>query len=565
MPLPSVEQFIGTNVTEQGFKDAQKQLVEYVGNEVPKKVDTDADFATKANKATTLAGYGIADAYTKAQVDSSIAAVSGGHKAYQTLALAQAAQATLPVNSIVEITNDGANNGTYQWNGTTLTKSAYDPLVQGMAYTDQEIDKIPVDTLEALGLLYAIVDPDGKTAPFSRIGLDGNPDYFAAESIFNAIKTRIVNEISAKGLKSFVSENFAFQVVDMDGKRSWIESTDQGLPSAWSIQCIIDGLTQQGFNPPASPTVPPPTTYKSTYQDTERQIVSGLNIRCDGDSMTAGTGATEVTLTTYPARLKTKLSELGKTANVINQGVGGETSTTIAARVGGYPITVIIDDGVLPATTDAVRVTLKEIGGHPIRPLLQNSNMIYGMINNIPVKISVVKPNGGLAWDDANYYTISRRTASETATIINRPAPFYSTISKDGENDIHIIWVGQNNPEASPDRAIADARAIINSLKPLEKRYVVMSRAGGNFEQDADDVLFLREFGKNFIPIRQYMVDYGLADAGLTPTSADLIDIANRTTPVSLRQNSGTVHGNDYYYDIVAQQVLNKLIELEYI
>ena len=133
MPLPSVEQFIGTDVTEQGFKDAQKQLVEYVGNEVPKKVDTDADFATKANKATTLAGYGIADAYTKAQVDSSIAAVSGGHKAYQTLALAQAAQATLPVNSIVEITNDGANNGTYQWNGTTLTKSDYDPLTQAKA------------------------------------------------------------------------------------------------------------------------------------------------------------------------------------------------------------------------------------------------------------------------------------------------------------------------------------------------------------------------------------------------------------------------------------------------
>lgn len=136
MPLPSVEQFIGTNVTEQGFKDAQKQLVEYVGNEVPKKADTDADFATKANKATTLAGYGIADAYTKAQVDSSIAAVSGGHKAYQTLALAQAAQATLPVNSIVEITNDGENNGTYQWNGTTLTKSAYDPLTQANTYTD---------------------------------------------------------------------------------------------------------------------------------------------------------------------------------------------------------------------------------------------------------------------------------------------------------------------------------------------------------------------------------------------------------------------------------------------
>jgi lysophospholipase L1-like esterase len=141
MPLPSVEQFIGTDVTEQGFKDAQKQLVEYVGNEVPKKIDTDAAFATKANKATTLAGYGIADAYTKAQVDSSITAVSGGHKAYQTLADAQAAQASLPANTIVEVTNDptSSNNGTYQWNGTTLTKSAYDPLTQAKTYTDSKL------------------------------------------------------------------------------------------------------------------------------------------------------------------------------------------------------------------------------------------------------------------------------------------------------------------------------------------------------------------------------------------------------------------------------------------
>lgn len=135
MPLPSVEQFIGTNVTEQGFKDAQKQLVEYVGNEVPKKIDTDAAFATKADKATTLAGYGIADTYTKSQVDASITAVSGGHKAYQTLALAQAAQGTFVANTIVEVTNDptASNNGTYQWNGTTLTKSAYDPLTQAKA------------------------------------------------------------------------------------------------------------------------------------------------------------------------------------------------------------------------------------------------------------------------------------------------------------------------------------------------------------------------------------------------------------------------------------------------
>lgn len=68
-------------------------------------------------------------------VDAGLTAVTAGHKAYATLALAQAAQGTLLANTIVEVTNDPttSNNGTYQWNGTTLTKSAYDPLTQAKA------------------------------------------------------------------------------------------------------------------------------------------------------------------------------------------------------------------------------------------------------------------------------------------------------------------------------------------------------------------------------------------------------------------------------------------------
>ncbi|MCV2452446.1 hypothetical protein [Acinetobacter johnsonii] len=127
MPLPSVDQFVGTNVTEQGFKDAQKQLVEYVGNEVPTNTDLNNVSANLDAKITPKAD--------KPYVDSAVAAVAGGRKAFTTLALAQAAQDSLPANTIVEVTNDAtaSNNGTYQWNGTTLTKSAYDLITQAKA------------------------------------------------------------------------------------------------------------------------------------------------------------------------------------------------------------------------------------------------------------------------------------------------------------------------------------------------------------------------------------------------------------------------------------------------
>lgn len=75
----------------------------------------------------------------KSYVDATFAAYVGGRKAYTTLALAQADQANLPANTAIEVTNDGANNGIYQWDGTTLTKSAYDPLTQAKTYADQGI------------------------------------------------------------------------------------------------------------------------------------------------------------------------------------------------------------------------------------------------------------------------------------------------------------------------------------------------------------------------------------------------------------------------------------------
>ena len=68
-------------------------------------------------------------------LQQNINSLAGGHVGYTTLALANAAKSTLAPNTLVEVTNDTttANNGLYLWNGTTLTKSAYDPLSQAKA------------------------------------------------------------------------------------------------------------------------------------------------------------------------------------------------------------------------------------------------------------------------------------------------------------------------------------------------------------------------------------------------------------------------------------------------
>ena len=101
----------------------------------------DAALSQLASKANLEDVYTKSQTYTKTEVDTTFAAYAGGRKAYTTLALAQAAQSSLPANTAIEVTNDptSSNNGTYQWNGTTLTKSDYDPLTQAKSYSDAHL------------------------------------------------------------------------------------------------------------------------------------------------------------------------------------------------------------------------------------------------------------------------------------------------------------------------------------------------------------------------------------------------------------------------------------------
>ena len=90
-------------------------------------------------------------------VDNKVGPLIGGHKGFATLALAQAAQGTLPSGSVIEVTNDTttSNNGLYLWNGTTLTKSAYDPKNQAVSEAKSYAD---INKLDISKIVYEYVD-----------------------------------------------------------------------------------------------------------------------------------------------------------------------------------------------------------------------------------------------------------------------------------------------------------------------------------------------------------------------------------------------------------------------
>lgn len=71
----------------------------------------------------------------KGDVEEQINVVGTGNRAYKTYVAMDADKTNIPAKSKVTVTNDAteSNNGDWQWDGTILTKSAYDPLAQAKA------------------------------------------------------------------------------------------------------------------------------------------------------------------------------------------------------------------------------------------------------------------------------------------------------------------------------------------------------------------------------------------------------------------------------------------------
>lgn len=110
MPLPNILEFIGTNVTQAGFKTAQGRLLEFI-DELDKK---------------------------------QVATANGYFKSYATLVAANADIVNIPFGVSVKVMSfaDGGEYYKSTVGATSLTKSSYDPLQQSISYTDVKLNPL---------------------------------------------------------------------------------------------------------------------------------------------------------------------------------------------------------------------------------------------------------------------------------------------------------------------------------------------------------------------------------------------------------------------------------------
>lgn len=286
-------------------------------------------------------------------------------------------------------------------------------------------------------------------------------------------------------------------------------------------------------------------------------------VSCWGDSLTRGVGVGSSYSKAFPYVLYGLLD--GR--EVINCGVGGENTVNIASRQGGLPN--IVKPFTIPADTNKLEIELTNIYGDSAGILLQGGSALdpitvkYVMTAQInPCSINGVE--GTLTYENGKYY-FSRSEKGESV-IVSRPTTLITYAMKSMRDNINIIWLGTNGGFSTSSELIEYIDAMIDYMTPINKKYIVfgihhlVSTVTETFEMIEKNMTL--HFGRHYINQRKYMLEYGLSDAGITPTVEDTTAISQGKIPPSLLYDD--VHYNDKGYNIIATLAYERGKELGY-
>lgn len=311
----------------------------------------------------------------------------------------------------------------------------------------------------------------------------------------------------------------------------------------------------------------PTQTYPLVVNKIEIFIVSKINgketVNCWGDSLTLGVGVGSSYSKAFPYVLYGLLD--GR--KVINCGVGGENTINIASRQGGLPN--IVKPFTIPADTNKVEIELTNIYGDSAGILLQGGSALdpitdkYVMTAQInPCSINGVE--GTLTYENGKYYF--SRSENGESVIVSRPTTLITYAMKSMRDNINIIWLGTNGGFSTSSELIEYIDAMIDYMTPINKKYIVfgihhlVSTVTETFEMIEKNMTL--HFGRHYINQRKYMLEYGLSDAGITPTVEDTTAISQGKIPPSLLYDD--VHYNDKGYNIIATLASERGKELGY-
>ena len=176
---------------------------------------------------------------------------------------------------------------------------------------------------------------------------------------------------------------------------------------------------------------------------------------------------------------------------------------------------------------------------------------------------------GTLTWagsaynDETGVWTFTRTRAGSSVTI-DRPTAIrtaYDRLYNDSVN-IPVIFMGTNDGEFNVDTMVNQHRLMLSHAKANKFLVIGMSRVPDELKGTYENAM-RSAFGRNFLSLREYMVEYGLLDQNLTATEADTNAIENGNIPPQL--TSDGLHFTEATRIMVGNLIYKRFKELNYV
>lgn len=253
---------------------------------------------------------------------------------------------------------------------------------------------------------------------------------------------------------------------------------------------------------------------------------------------------------------------------VVNMGAGRENTATILGRSGVVPY-VVSADFVIPAGVESVSVGIESEDGKDVTPLIAGD----GGIN--PVTIAGVQGtltrNANGQRKNQNAYQFTRLEAGAEVSV-EKGTRITTAVTDAYKDYIHIVWLGTYEDSYNAEKLVNETKALLARQNINTDRYIVIGPCAYNGSWnvssshllDAIDSAMLQAFGDRYISLRKYLMEDGLRDANLIPTTQDIQNITNGYVPSSFRSNASGADLNGVAYELLGKLVYERMDRLGY-
>lgn len=268
-----------------------------------------------------------------------------------------------------------------------------------------------------------------------------------------------------------------------------------------------------------------------------------------GDSLTGGALDAEG----EPIKYQTHLQELLPDWTLKNYGAGSEQANAIAARCGG------IGFYIMPCALSTTPVQVQFVD-EQYRNFFVTSSIEWTDFH-LEDGTKVVVTRTGTGSNTKNLVALENGTK-----IITRPTAVHTDfIEADKSKNVAVLCIGANGGFNNQFDLPEQIENIISQNG--YERYIVLSYnasdTGVKNQNHLTRLQYLaQKFGVHYVNAYDYLIKYGLEDAGITPTDADITDISLSIIPESLRLDG--IHYNEQGCAIVANLIYKKGKELGY-